>query len=115
MKLRNLIAVLMLAAGVPATADVVTVVDAVETTTSNINFPVSNNGRLLFKPCAGTCSANFVSARLTPETRFAINGAAVEFDDFRKQFLNIRPGTDTYALVSYDTRSNTVTSVQIAN
>jgi hypothetical protein len=115
MDLRKLIAVLMLAACLPAAAEIVTLVEAVETTTSNINIPVSNNGRLSFKPCAGSCKAEYVSVRLTPETRFTVGKTALEFDKFRKEFLNIRPGTDTYALVSYDTRSNTATSVHIAN
>ena len=109
------IAVATLAASLPATADIVTVVEAVETSTSNINLPVSDNGRLSFKPCAGECAEEFVAVRLTPETRFVTNEGAVAFHLFRKAFMNIRPGTDAYALVSYDTRTNTVTSVRIAN
>jgi hypothetical protein len=115
MDLRKLIAVSILAASLPATADIVTVMNAVETTTSNINFPVSNNARLSFKPCAGTCTKEYVSVRLSPDTSFFVGSKAVVFDEFRKAFLNIRPGTDTYALVSYDTRTSTVTSVRIAN
>lgn len=115
MKFCNFIAVLMLAAWLPAIADIATVVEAVETTTSNIKLPVSNNGRLSFQACAGPCEKDFVSVRLTPDTAFFVSGLAVEFDEFRTAFLNIRTGSKTYALVSYDTQSGTVTSVRIEN
>ena len=115
MNVRNALMATMLALAFPAAADVVTVVEAIETTASNISVPVSNNSRLNFKPCPGTCKADFRSARLTPETRFVVNGQSMAFDEFRKAFINLRRGNDTYALVSYDTRSNTVSSVRISN
>ncbi len=107
------IAVIALAFSGLATADVVTIVDAVETVTANVNVPTSTNGRLMFKPCSENCDLDFISARLTPETQFVFNGQRMNFVDFRRNFYNLRRGSDTYALVSYDTATSTVTSVSI--
>lgn len=112
-----MLAVLALAisggAGSVASADVITMVDAVETITANINVPTSPNGRLMFKRCSDTCDEDFLSARLTPETRFSFNGQKMNFVDFRANFFNLQRGSDTYALVSHDTNSKTVTSVSV--
>lgn len=115
MKIRNILLVLALAISVPAMADITTLINAVETTATNINVPTSTNGNLLFKPCAEACEEKYVSVRLTNETRFAVGGKRVNFSDFRKEFYNRRRGGDTYALVSYDTAKNTVTSLNIGN
>ena len=115
MNLRISVATLALALSLPAAADVVTVMEAVETTVGNINVPVSNNGRLAFKPCAGDCTADYLSVRLTPETAYAVRGKAVDFGFFRKAFYDRRRSIDGYALVSYDVKTNTVVSVRIAD
>lgn len=107
--------VIGLALSLPVAAELTTQIRAVEATTSNLNVPTSGNGRLTFKPCAGTCDAVFESARLTPLTSFRVNGQATDFAGFRKAFYNLSRSKDHYALVSYDTAENTVTSVQIAD
>lgn len=115
MNIRLSVLVLALAIAAPAMAEIFTEVRAVEVTTSNINVPTSQNGRLTFRPCAGTCDAVFESARLTPETRFRVNGEVTDFNGFRRAFFNLASGKDHYALVSVDMRANTVTSVAIAD
>ena len=107
--------VISLALCLPAAAELTTQIRAVEATTSNLNVPTSQNGRLTFKPCAGQCDRSFESARLTPLTSFTVNGQATDFLGFRKAFYNLTRSKDHYALVSYDTADNTVTSVQIAD
>jgi len=114
MKIRISMLLLALGLSMNAAADLVTVVRAVEVTTSNINMPTSTNGRLSFKPCAGECDAEFLSARLTPATEFKVDGSAQSFVDFREAFFNLPRGKDHYALVSYDAKSFIVTSVHIA-
>lgn len=117
MNFRKTVAILALAisglVGNEAPADVITMVDAVETITANINVPTSTNGRLMFKACSDTCDEDFIAARLTPETLFWFNGQRMNFAEFRANFFNLRRGSDTYALVSYDTNTKTVTSLNV--
>ena len=113
MKIR--ISMLLLALGlcVNAAADLVTVVRAVEVSSANVNVPTSTNGRLSFKPCAGECDAEYLSARLSPATEFEVDGTVIDFIGFREAFYNLPRGKDHYTLVSYDPKSNVVTSVHL--
>ncbi len=113
MNYRRIVSILALALCMSATADIVTVIDAVETSAANVNVPTSVNGRLTFKPCAEACDADFITVRLTPETHFVIRGEELNFADFRREFHKLRRGDDDYALVSYDTEKGTVTSVRL--
>lgn len=115
MNIRTGALLLALAFAAPALADIVTEVRAVEVTTSNVIVPTTPNGRLTFKPCAGTCEATYESARLTPETRYRVGDQATDFAGFRKAFFNLARGASHYALVSVDVDANTVTSVAIAD
>lgn len=98
-----------------ALAELTTMIRAVELSTSNLQVPTTPNGRLMFKPCSGTCKAKFQSSRLTAETQFIVNDASTDFLGFRKAFFNLARDTEHYALVSYDAKTNTVTSVLIAD
>ena len=113
MELRKIILILALALTGPASADIVTLVKAVETVTSNVSVPTSDNGRLMFRPCAEECEEKFVIVRLTGDTTFFVRSQRVNFLDFRQAFYNMRRGDEDYALVSYDVEAKTVTSVSI--
>lgn len=113
MYLRKIILILALATGGYATADIVTVVNAVETVTSNISVPTTPNGRLMFRPCDGECDEKFIAVRLTPETMYSVRGTRVDFVEFRRLFFNMRRDGEGFALVSYDTESNSATSIRI--
>lgn len=113
MKLRILMAIAVLAVCWQARAEIRTVEAAVETVAANLRLPVSDNGRLSFRPCADVCSEDYVMARLTPATRFVVAGSVVEYIEFRKRFYNLKPGSDIYTLVRYDVTRSTVTSVKL--
>lgn len=113
MYLRKFFLILALAVSNAATADVITIVDAVETVTSNISVPTTPNGRLMFRPCDGDCEEKFISVRLTPETTYVVRGTPVDFVEFRQQFFNLRRDGEGYALVSYDVESKLATSIQL--
>jgi len=106
--------IVMLVLAWPALAQLATMIESVEAAPSQIRLPTSPNGNLSFQPCSESCDAEFISVRLTPDTRFLVQGAVVKFIDFRKDFYNLRQREDGYALVSYDTEKNTVTSVEIS-
>lgn len=113
MDYRRIVPILILALGASAAADIVTVIDAVETSAANVIVPTSLNGRLTFKPCAEACDAKFISVRLTPETQFVFRGQQLTFADFRRQFYGLQRSSHDYTLVSYDTDKRTVTSVRL--
>jgi hypothetical protein len=113
MDYRGIVSILALALCVSAAADIVTIVDAVETSVANVNVPTSINGRLTFKPCAEACDAEFISVRLTPATQFVVRGQQLNFADFRREFYKLPRYRIYYALVSYDTEKRTVTSVHL--
>ena len=104
----------MLMQSLPALSQLTTLIEAVEASTAVITVPTSPNGRLAFKRCAKRCDADTIHVRLTPETRFVIQGHVVDFLEFRKNFYNLRRSKDGYALVSFDTEKNTATSVEIS-
>lgn len=109
---RQIIALAFLSISMAATADIVTLMDAVETSTANLSVPTASNGNLSFKPCADGCD-EIIRVRLTAETSFVLNGVSMEFIDFRREFYKLQRGSEDYALVSYDTRTNTITSVRV--
>lgn len=115
MKLRNITFLILLSICGIAHGQIVTLIEAVEVSRSNISVPTSGNGRLMFKPCAGECDAKFIAVRLTPETRYFVDQKSVDFLGFRAAFFNSRRGNDDYALVSYEKESNTATSVNLGS
>lgn len=97
-----------------AAAQLTTLIESVEASTRLINLPATQSGRLTFKPCSEECDSDYISVRLTANTRFISQGTQVEFKDFRRDFFNNRYAQRGYALVSYDTEKSTATSVEIS-
>lgn len=106
-------ATLMVGATLPAAAQLVTLVDAVELSPRNIILPGSVNGMVTFRTCDDGCDEEYSRARLTPETRFYVGEQAVRFDDFRQDFAVIRTSKSSYALINVDIKTRTITSIQI--
>jgi len=120
MKIRGLALVATLALNIGAAsaapAELVTQVEAIELSPASIILPGSVNGMVTFRVCESAdadCDKEYSRARLTPETRFIVGAKAVRFEDFRQDFANIRSSKNGYALVSVETKSNTITSIQI--
>ena len=115
MNKRTLFTALALLFAQSAFADrvIVTEVEAVELSPSNIILPGTVNGMMTYRPCEDDCDAQYERARLTESTSFVVNGQAVKWEDFRVDFTTIKAGDDSYALVSVDLSTNTVTSIRI--
>lgn len=109
----SLLAALLLLAQ-PSIAQIVTKVNAVETAPANIILPANTSGMMTFRPCDGECDDDYKRVSLSSATTFTVNGKAVKFEDFRKEFAIIKRRPSSYALVSYDVATNTVTSIQLA-
>ena len=112
MDFRKGLIMLSVCVALPAMAEIRTLTDARETSPSNMTVPTTSNSRLSFRTCS---ECDLVTARLTPATSFTINGARMEFEDFRKAFLVLRARGNGYVLVSIDTESKTVKSLQVAD
>ena len=112
MNFRRIILVLFLGLSLSAGAEIVTLIDAVETSAASLSVPTASNGNLSFKPCADDCD-KVIRVRLTPQTRYVLNGVAMDFIEFRREFYKLRHESKDYALVSYNTEKNTVTSVRV--
>ncbi len=106
---KTLIATLLLL-GAPAFA----LIDAIELTPDNIILPATLNGMMTFRPCQGDCDEEHKRARLTANTKFVVDGRAVKFDEFRRDHAALRRSKESYALVSYDTETITVTKIEIS-
>ena len=112
MKIRKALIAVLLCLTLPAAAEIVTLIDAVETSTANLTLPTASNGHMSFKPCAEGCDGS-IRVRLTAKTSYVLNGESMDFTDFRREFYKLRRRIKDYALVSYDTRKNTVTSLRV--
>lgn len=111
---KTLIAAWLLLAA-PAFAEFVIVIDAVETQADSLVLPSSVNGNMGFMALCGRddCTDARKRARLTDETTFFVDDKAVKFEDFRKRYAKMKLDKDSYALVSYDLKKNTVTRVMV--
>ncbi len=96
-------------------AELVTLVEAIELSPSNIILPSSLNGTVTFLPCAGECEDEHRRARLTPDTRFSVDGKRVKFDVFRQNLAALSHDDENYALISVDMQSLTITSIDISD
>jgi len=114
MTIRRILIVLALILCQPANAQQETLVHAVETAPSNIKFPDSENGTVVFKPCSYDCNMDYLRVTLGMATEYLVEGKAVRFADFRRKFSLIKNRVGSYALVSYDAKTKIVTSIDIA-
>lgn len=112
-RIRNILTASMLLIAASAVAQLETLVEAVETAPSNIILPASSNGMMTFRPCDADCDEEHRRVLVTPETRFSVDGKSAKFDEFRRAFALIKQSDTSYALVSYDTKTNTLMSLEV--
>lgn len=97
-----------------ASAQIVTMINAIEASPANIILPGGTDGMMTFRPCDGECKEDYIRVRLSANTKFTVDGKAVKYTDFRRELATIKRIETSYALVTYETETNTVTSIQIA-
>ena len=114
MRIRTLALAFAVLALQPAMAQIITEIDAVEMSPSHMILPGSVNGMVTYRPCDTECDEDYERARLTASTRFVVNGEAKRFVDFQQDFAIIKTQDSAYALVRVDTKSRTITSIEIS-
>jgi hypothetical protein len=70
--------------------------------------PATPNSRVSFTPCPD-CERQ--SVRVTPETRYSVNGKAMELTDFRKALLLVQDRRNAMVTVLHHLESDTVVSI----
>lgn len=93
-----------------AAADFTTIERAYEVPLNTFNVPVTHNGVISFSECA-ECEA--VSARVTGNTEFVVNGKAVELKDFRAEVFQVRDRASKYLTVLHHLESDTISSISV--
>ena len=114
MTVRALLIAAFLMIAQPAFSQIVTAIAAVEASPANLILPGGTDGMMTFRPCDGVCDEDYIRVRLSAGTKFTVNGKTVKFADFRREFATIKRSPKSYALVTYETKTNTVTSIEIA-
>jgi hypothetical protein len=112
-KILAILAALAVAPIAAADFEIVTLVKAIELSPSNMILPGTTNGMMTYRPCAGECDKAYQRARLTDGTRFSVAGKPVKYADFLTFYSDIKNGADSYALLSVDTKTKTVTGINI--
>ena len=97
-----------------AQTQIVTVIDAIETSPANIILPANTSGMMTFRPCAEECKKDYKRVQLSAGTTFSVNGKAVKFDEFRRSFAIIKRAATSYALVTYEVETNKLISIHLA-
>lgn len=92
-------------------AEFTTVSRAYEIALSDFRVPATPSSGVIFKECAD-CEAKTV--RVTPKTRYEVNGRPVTLKEFRKSVFQIRNRADETIIVLHHLETDTVVSVSVA-
>lgn len=110
MKLKLIIAATLMVSALPTQADFVTISRAIEISPSRISVPTSENSRIAFSECE---DCETISVRLTPQTRYSVNGQTVKFDKFRQSVLSAKSSENAGIILMHHLESDTVVSVTV--
>ncbi len=110
MHIRKILIATLLLISLPVAAEFRTVKLAYEVPLNEFNVPVTRNGIISFRQCPGCAT---VEGRLTPDTRFLLNGNAVELKEFRKHVFTVRNRAAETIVVTQHLETETITSISI--
>ena len=108
MNVKPIITAMLITLAIPTMADFVTTSRAYEVALADLVVPPSLHSRLMFRQCAD-CDSE--SIRLTPQTRFIVNGRDVLFDKFRLFARQATTADVVTVTILHELESDTVESV----
>ena len=111
MKIKALFAVFLLCFSLTAAAQGRIVSQAYEVGLDDFRAPATVNGGVVFKACS-KCEHQRV--RVTANTRYAINGKTVRFEDFRKAVQQVENRDEKMVTVVHHLESDTIKSLDAA-
>lgn len=111
MKIKTTLICTLLLVSLSAAAEFTTVSQAYEIALSNFRVPATPSSGVIFKQCA-ECDARTV--RVTPKTRYEVNGQPVTLKEFRKSVFGIRNRAETTIIVLHHLETDTIVSVTVS-
>ena len=111
MNIKTLLAVTLICLGLTAAAEDRIISLAYEVALSDFRAPVTAHGGADFKPC-GSCERIIV--RVTPATRYSINGKSVRLEDFRIAVRQASDPDEKDVTVLHHLESDTIKSINVS-
>ncbi len=106
MNIRTLALILTLSVFSIAATEIIIPETGIESSTSDIRLPGKSNGYILVRSCP---ECDQLTLSLSAGTRYLVNGAPVEYQDFRRLSRERGNGLDIF----YDPRSKAVTRMML--
>lgn len=110
MKRIGLTMALLVALAAPVSAQNDITVKAHEVRLSALRLPASEAGSLAFRACD---ECDYITRRVTPATRWEINGRAVRLDEFRAVLATIANREESTVTVGHDLTADVILDVSI--
>lgn len=111
MKLRLMIAAILLSIALPAAStDRAVIEDAYEVALNQVRLPRNENGTIAFKKCS---SCEFVTKRVNGNTQYQLNGKAISLREFREAISEAASKPDQAATVFHHIKSDQVTKISV--
>ena len=110
MKIRHCFIAALLSISLPAAADFTTIAEAYELALSDVTIPATPSSGISFKQCE---DCDIQTVRVTPNTRYSVNGQDYPLKEFRRRVFNISNRSATFVSVVHHLESDVVLSVSV--
>jgi hypothetical protein len=110
MKIKHFFIAALLTVSLPAAAEFTTLIEAYELALSDVTVPATPSSGISFKKCA---DCDMQTVRVTPNTRYSVNGQVYPLKEFRKHVFGIRDRASTFVSVMHHLESDVVVSVSV--
>ena len=110
MKIKIILAALMLSLTLPATADFRTVQEAYEIALSNVRLPATKSGTIAFKKC-NECP--YLTKRVAADATWIINDKSTTLEEFRRRLSAMTEQSKKIVTVLHHLDKDEVTRVSI--
>ena len=110
MSIRKLLTIALLVMSLPVAAEFTTVSLAHEVALSNVRVPATPSSGVQFRLC-DDCDS--IILRVTPHTRYLVNGEVVELKEFRANVFNIRDRSSQLVIIKHHLETDTVESISV--
>ena len=110
MQIRTLLALIILGLSFSAAADFRTTMEVWEVELVHLRLPSFESGTLTFSDCE---KCDSLTLRVTPATRYTVNGRDVDLADFRRVVAGIVDRQYTIIDVFHDIATDTVLRVRV--
>lgn len=108
MKTKFFMTAMALMLTVPAIADFTLITQGDEVALSEVRLPRNDGGTIAYKPCE---KCDFVTRRVSPDTRWEVNGKAVTLRQFLKRTEQVSNRENHTVTVTRHLESNRITLV----